>query len=83
MVIPTVEEITLAIADAAGPYEAMLIIWKMIEPAWDELLSIRPGDYKLPKEQSSVLWEGGIARWGEGWKWQGLMLNIGPGTEGY
>lgn len=83
MLVPTVEEVNLAIAEAVGPYEAMLAIWKMIEPAWDDLLSIRPGDYKLPKDVSHAMWEEGIVRWGEDWKWQGLMLNVGPGTEGY
>jgi hypothetical protein len=83
MIVPTVEEISLAITDAEGPDEALLAIWKMIEPEWDNMPTVRPGDYKLPKAQSSAMWDGGIARWGENWRWQGLLLNVGPGTEGY
>ena len=84
MITPTIGEITRAIASTDNPEEALLAIWRIIEPEWDNLPKIRPGDYKLPKEITVSMWDQGLARgWGKDWKWQGLLLNIGPGTEGY
>lgn len=89
MIIPTVQDVLLAICEADTPEQAMEAIWRMVEPEWDNLPKVRPGDYKLPEKITTAMWKGGIARWGkdeygyDSWRWQGLMLNIGPGTEGH
>lgn len=80
---PTCEEIKEAIVTASDAGVAFSAIWRLLVPDWDIKGpgEVNPNDYSLPKKQSDVMWEEGNTRWGQGWLY--LMLQKGPGTEGY
>lgn len=56
------------------PLDAFLELWKMIEPSWDELTDIKPGNYELHYDDAMRFMALSNGACNLTW------LNIGPGT---
>ena len=69
----------------ANPIDGFVEMWRVLEPSWDDLETVTPGDYALLPEQSAQLLEAGkegCFRAGiDTWVIMGLWLNKGPATE--
>ena len=66
------------------PVQGFVDMWHTVEPEFDTMETVVPGDYQLTREQSNVLTAAGL----EGcrlndidtWVIMGLWLNKGPST---
>ena len=60
------------------PVDALLELWRAVEPAWDNLASVNPMEYQIPRKQATALLDSVPAQYKAAW--MNLWLNSAPGT---
>lgn len=77
--LPQVEVERLADLMREDALAGFASLWYTLEPGWDELESVRPGDYAIPRDQATLFIDA-MSESVERWTAMGLWLNQGPGT---